>query len=103
MAVSYERGAPVCASLVLADYSRVDRLGLRNKPVNFDAEKRPGTPLADGEYYMKRELNQNLSSNEVHFTNYLISLVENMLCSKIHCHKYFDSIILDTWNRDLRV
>ena len=28
---------------------------------------------------MKKELNQNLSGNEVHYTNCLILLVENML------------------------
>ena len=39
---------------------------------------------------MERELNQNLSGNDVHYTN-LIRLVKNMLCSELHCQKGFDS------------
>ena len=42
---------------------------------------------------MKRELNSNLSSDEVCYTNYLFLLVKNMLCSKIHCQKDFDMIV----------
>ena len=36
---------------------------------------------------MKNESNQNLSGNEVYHTNSLILLVQNMLCSKLHCQK----------------
>ena len=36
---------------------------------------------------MKGELNQKPSGNEVCYTNSLISLAKNMLCSKIHCQK----------------
>ena len=39
---------------------------------------------------MKRDLNLNLSANEVYYTNSLILLVKNMLCSKLHCQKGFD-------------
>jgi hypothetical protein len=41
---------------------------------------------------MKRELNQKLSGNEVDYTKSLISLVENMLCSKLQCQKGFNLI-----------
>jgi hypothetical protein len=41
---------------------------------------------------MKRELNWNLSGNEVHYTNSSILLVKNMLCSKFYCQKDFNSI-----------
>ena len=37
--------------------------------------------------YMKTELNQSLSNNEVYYTNSLMSLVKHMLCSKLHCQK----------------
>jgi hypothetical protein len=36
---------------------------------------------------MKRELNQNLSGNEVYYTNSLISIVKNMLSNKLHRQK----------------
>jgi len=39
---------------------------------------------------MKRELNLNLSGNEVYYTNSLILLVKNMLCSKLHYQKGFN-------------
>jgi hypothetical protein len=42
--------------------------------------------------FIKRELNQNLSGNEVHYTNSLISQVKNMLCSKLHCQKELDLV-----------
>ena len=42
---------------------------------------------------MKRELYQNLSGNEVYYTNSSILLVKNMLCSKLHCQKGFDLIL----------
>ena len=32
------------------------------------------------------------TGNEVYYTNYLTLLVQNMLCSKLHCQKGFDSI-----------
>ena len=40
---------------------------------------------------MKRELNQNLG-DEVDYTNSLILLVKNMLCSKLHDQKGLNSI-----------
>ena len=42
---------------------------------------------------MKRELDQNLSGNEVYCTNSLISLVKNMLCGKLHCKKGLNLIL----------
>ena len=42
---------------------------------------------------MKRDLNLNLYGNEIYYTNYLILLVKNMLCSKILCQKGFNSIL----------
>ena len=42
---------------------------------------------------MKRELNHNLSGNEVSFTAcFLLAMLKN-LCSKLHRQKGFDSII----------
>ena len=41
---------------------------------------------------MKRESNQDLSGNEVHYTNSLTLLVKNMLRGKRHYQKEFDSI-----------
>ena len=38
-------------------------------------------------FHMKRELNQNLSGNEVYYTNSLISIVKNMLSNKLHRQK----------------
>ena len=35
----------------------------------------------------------NLSGNEVDYSNYLILLVKNMLCSKHHCQKGVDFIV----------
>ena len=43
-------------------------------------------------FYMKREVNQNVSGDEVYYTNSLISLVKNMLCSRLHCQKGFNLI-----------
>ena len=37
--------------------------------------------------YMKRELNQNVSGNEVQYTNSSIFTLTNMPCSKLHCQK----------------
>jgi len=42
--------------------------------------------------YMKRELNENLSDNEVYNTNYLILLAKKMMCIKLHSHKGVNSI-----------
>ena len=42
---------------------------------------------------MERELNRNLSDNEVYYTNSSILLVKNMLCSKLHCQKGFYLIL----------
>ena len=39
---------------------------------------------------MKRELNSNVSSIEISYMNYLILLVKNMLCSKLHFQKDFN-------------
>ena len=41
---------------------------------------------------MKRESNQNLSGNEVYYTNSLILLVKHMLCSILDYSKGFDFI-----------
>ena len=50
---------------------------------------------------MKRGLNQNLSGDEVYYTNSLIWVVENMLCGKLHCQKGFD-LILFSYNIDIQ-
>ena len=42
--------------------------------------------------YLKRELNSILSSDGVYYTNPLILLIKNMLCSKNHCQKGFNPI-----------
>jgi hypothetical protein len=39
---------------------------------------------------MKRGLNQNLSVNEVHYTNLEMLLLQDMLCSRLHCQKGFN-------------
>ena len=43
--------------------------------------------------YIERELNSNLSGNEDHYTDTLILLVNNMLCSKLHCQTGFSFIL----------
>ena len=43
-------------------------------------------------FYMKKESNEQISSNEVDYTHYLILLVKNMLCSKLHRQKGFNPI-----------
>ena len=35
--------------------------------------------------YTKIKLNSKLSGNELYTTNYLESVVNNMLCSEVHC------------------
>ena len=40
-------------------------------------------------FCMERELNQNLSGNEIYYTNLLLSLVKNMPCVKLYCQKAF--------------
>ena len=45
--------------------------------------------FAKRQSYMKRELNQNLSGNEVYHTNSLILPVNNMLCGTFHCESGF--------------
>ena len=42
---------------------------------------------------MKIQLNQNLSGNEVYYTNSVIVLVKSILCSKVHCHKVLISFL----------
>ena len=37
--------------------------------------------------------NSHLSGNEVYYTNHLILLVKNMLCSEHHCQKGFNLIL----------
>ena len=37
-----------------------------------------------GRNYMKREISQKKSGNEVHYTNSSMLLVKNMLCSELH-------------------
>ena len=44
-------------------------------------------------FHMKRESNQNVSGNEVYFTNSLILLAKNMLCSKLHRQQSFNLIL----------
>ena len=39
---------------------------------------------------MKRDLNSNLSGNQVYYTNSLLLLVKNMLCSKLYRQKGFN-------------
>ena len=51
-----------------------------------------GTDHAN-EFYLERESNQKLSGNEVYYTNSLILLVENVLCSKLHCQKGLNLIL----------
>ena len=58
---------------------------------------------AESQSYMKREVCQNLSGDEVDFTNTLILLVRNMLCSKLHCQKGFYSILFSYQIRGDRV
>jgi hypothetical protein len=53
----------------------------------------PGRILSGSEFHMRRELSSNLSGNEVCQTNSLILLVKNMLCSKLHSLKGFDTIM----------
>ena len=43
-------------------------------------------------FYMKRQLDSNLPDNEGYYTNGLILLVKNMLCSKLHYQKGFNLI-----------
>ena len=53
----------------------------------------PSKHLANGLHAsMKRELIQNLFGNKVYYTNSLILLVNNMLCSKLPCQKDFNLI-----------
>ena len=52
---------------------------------------------------MKRKSNKNLPGNEVYYTNSLVLLVKNMLCSKLHYQKYFELIVfLYKIGRDLK-
>ena len=44
--------------------------------------------------YTKRDLNQNLSGDEVYYKKSLTLLVKNMLCSKLYCQRGFDLILL---------
>jgi len=46
-----------------------------------------GTTPCPYRSYMKGESNQNLSGNEIYYTNSLISLVKNLLCGQLHCQK----------------
>ena len=39
--------------------------------------------------YTKRVSILKTSGNEVYYTNYLILLIKMMLCSKLHCQKFF--------------
>ena len=43
---------------------------------------------------MKREFTQNLSRDEVCYTNSLILLVKNMLCGKLHYQQGFKLILV---------
>ena len=53
----------------------------------------PPPPSARRRRYMKGELHEKLSGNEVYCKNYSILLVESMLCSELHCQKGFNPII----------
>ena len=46
--------------------------------------------------YIKRGLNQNSSSDEFHNMNSLRLLIQNMLCSKLHCQKILISFPFHT-------
>jgi hypothetical protein len=52
-----------------------------------------GAGRASQRLYQK-ELNRNPSGNEIHYTNSLMLLVNNMLCSKLHCQRGFNSILI---------
>jgi len=41
----------------------------------------------------EKGIKSELSCNEAHNTNYLILLVNNMLCSKLHCQKDFNLVL----------
>jgi hypothetical protein len=43
-------------------------------------------------FHAKRELNSNLSGNEVYYTKSLILLVKNMLCSNFYYQEHFNLI-----------
>ena len=51
---------------------------------------RSGSP---SKFYMKRELNQNLSGNDVYYAACSLVILRNSL-SKLHCQKGFDLIPL---------
>jgi len=51
--------------------------------------------------YLKRGLKENLSGNEVYYTNSSISLVNNMLCSKLPCQKGFNLLLFSCKNSEL--
>jgi hypothetical protein len=40
----------------------------------------------------ERESNENISGNEVYYTNALMFLVKNILCKNVHCQKGFNLI-----------
>ena len=46
----------------------------------------------EAEFCMKRELNSNLSGDEIDYTNSLILPGTNMLCSKLHCQEGFNPL-----------
>ena len=46
-----------------------------------------GEGLSASEDSYEKSFNLKLSGNEVYYTNNFISLVKNMLCSKLHCQK----------------
>ena len=52
---------------------------------NFPPQSARAHHTDEPKFYMKSKFNKNLFGNEVYFTNSLILLVENMLCSKLHC------------------
>ena len=51
-----------------------------------------GFPRNGVQSYMQRELNSKLSDNEVYYKNFSISILKNMLCSKLDDRKDLDSM-----------
>ena len=52
-------------------------------------------------FYMKRELNQNLSGNEVYDTAFSLLVILKNSCSKLHRQKSFDLLLLSSKIRGL--
>ena len=55
--------------------------------------ERPNQPTSLIRFYMKREINQNLSGNEVSHTACSLLVILKIFCSKIRRHRGFDIIL----------